>query len=379
MDTEAMEAVRRLAQEAVAQATLRIQAEGAGRNLASGPPFDTVCSPSCTDSSINSAPAADGSSVAAAAVASIDQYAAAAAAMGDDEGYRFQMHDILINAFTDNSFYCSRDGLSNTGGSEWQRPISPDAPPDFEWQEAPPDFGDFGHWSLTAPGDGDSVIHAANSAAAAAADTMSDDASTILELPYENTQVLQAHARNALVHATITGSLPETLDAVFAAQFSTDAAAPERVAEVGDSETTAPAEQQLQPPNMHRDALRSTLLQASHDGRLHDALIALRARAMEEAANAGMEARQYASAAVDEARRRAQHFFATILEMTSGCSCTICMESLELTQDLGLLPCTHAFHCECVEMWLTSRRTCPNCRAPVGLVAQDGLEAAVVL
>lgn len=44
-------------------------------------------------------------------------------------------------------------------------------------------------------------------------------------------------------------------------------------------------------------------------------------------------------------------------------SCAICLHDFELQQTLRVLPCTHAFHAECVDKWLEMRRTCPVCRA----------------
>lgn len=46
--------------------------------------------------------------------------------------------------------------------------------------------------------------------------------------------------------------------------------------------------------------------------------------------------------------------------------CSICLSSFE-NGDVGrrLPKCIHAFHAECIEMWLFSHSSCPVCRAPV--------------
>ena len=46
-------------------------------------------------------------------------------------------------------------------------------------------------------------------------------------------------------------------------------------------------------------------------------------------------------------------------------SCSICMVEYEEGEEIRVLPCTHEFHVECVDRWLTMKRTCPLCRADV--------------
>ena len=43
--------------------------------------------------------------------------------------------------------------------------------------------------------------------------------------------------------------------------------------------------------------------------------------------------------------------------------CSICHE--QLMQDVNVLPCSHRFHNECIESWITSHNSCPLCRAPI--------------
>ncbi|XP_047318742.1 RING-H2 finger protein ATL63-like [Impatiens glandulifera] len=52
----------------------------------------------------------------------------------------------------------------------------------------------------------------------------------------------------------------------------------------------------------------------------------------------------------------------------SGLECVICL-SLFQDKEVGreLPKCGHAFHVDCIDMWLHSHTSCPLCRAPVGL------------
>lgn len=44
-------------------------------------------------------------------------------------------------------------------------------------------------------------------------------------------------------------------------------------------------------------------------------------------------------------------------------TCSICMESYTIGEQLRVLPCEHRFHCGCVEEWLRHHYKCPLCRA----------------
>mmetsp|Transcript_5353 Transcript_5353/g.5515 ORF Transcript_5353/g.5515 Transcript_5353/m.5515 type:complete len:210 (+) Transcript_5353:191-820(+) len=54
-------------------------------------------------------------------------------------------------------------------------------------------------------------------------------------------------------------------------------------------------------------------------------------------------------------RRRAQR-------KEIGIACTICMEKFSSSTHLVVLPCGHKYHDQCVDQWLKSNRTCPDCR-----------------
>ena len=44
-------------------------------------------------------------------------------------------------------------------------------------------------------------------------------------------------------------------------------------------------------------------------------------------------------------------------------ACTVCQHPIEGNDDIRrTLPCTHAFHTECDNPWITRHNTCPNCR-----------------
>lgn len=57
----------------------------------------------------------------------------------------------------------------------------------------------------------------------------------------------------------------------------------------------------------------------------------------------------------------------------SGDLCAICIDNLELNDNIRALPCHHVFHSDCVTPWLTSRRAiCPLCKADFYVSPTEG-------
>ncbi|KIX07481.1 uncharacterized protein Z518_02134 [Rhinocladiella mackenziei CBS 650.93] len=54
-----------------------------------------------------------------------------------------------------------------------------------------------------------------------------------------------------------------------------------------------------------------------------------------------------------------------ILGSEGKAECSICMDNVELGDEVTVLPCNHWFHGDCVKEWLKESDTCPHCRKPI--------------
>ncbi|KAL3717325.1 hypothetical protein ACJRO7_008839 [Eucalyptus globulus] len=55
----------------------------------------------------------------------------------------------------------------------------------------------------------------------------------------------------------------------------------------------------------------------------------------------------------------------------SFCGCTVCLNEFQEQDLLRVLPtCSHAFHSDCIDMWLQSNSRCPLCRTNISGTAQ---------
>ncbi|KAL4978524.1 hypothetical protein BDW66DRAFT_164648 [Aspergillus desertorum] len=50
-----------------------------------------------------------------------------------------------------------------------------------------------------------------------------------------------------------------------------------------------------------------------------------------------------------------------------GTECSICMDTVKVGDEVTVLPCTHWFHPQCIELWLNQHNSCPHCRRGVDL------------
>ena len=45
--------------------------------------------------------------------------------------------------------------------------------------------------------------------------------------------------------------------------------------------------------------------------------------------------------------------------------CSVCMDNVEVGEEITMLPCKHWFHGDCVGAWLKEHDTCPHCRQSI--------------
>ena len=47
----------------------------------------------------------------------------------------------------------------------------------------------------------------------------------------------------------------------------------------------------------------------------------------------------------------------------SSTTCTICLDDVEMGENVRVLACSHQFHPNCADPWILEHGTCPNCRS----------------
>ncbi|XP_075899157.1 RING finger protein 24-like isoform X2 [Nelusetta ayraudi] len=57
-------------------------------------------------------------------------------------------------------------------------------------------------------------------------------------------------------------------------------------------------------------------------------------------------------------------------------TCAVCLEEFRSRDELGVCPCSHAFHKKCLLKWLEIRSVCPMCNKPICRLQPGGAAAA---
>ncbi|XP_063050329.1 RING finger protein 122 [Engraulis encrasicolus] len=60
-------------------------------------------------------------------------------------------------------------------------------------------------------------------------------------------------------------------------------------------------------------------------------------------------------------------------------TCAVCLEDFKVKEELGVLPCQHAFHRKCVVKWLEVRCVCPMCNTPITALPEPHPSIATLL
>ncbi|KAI3498393.1 hypothetical protein L1887_34167 [Cichorium endivia] len=70
--------------------------------------------------------------------------------------------------------------------------------------------------------------------------------------------------------------------------------------------------------------------------------------------------------------------FSSLTGKIAGGDCAVCLSKFKGIDQLRLLPlCCHAFHTQCIDVWLKSNQTCPLCRSTVNPTEADVLNKIV--
>uniref|UniRef100_A0A8C7KZA7 RING finger protein 122 n=1 Tax=Oncorhynchus kisutch TaxID=8019 RepID=A0A8C7KZA7_ONCKI len=57
-------------------------------------------------------------------------------------------------------------------------------------------------------------------------------------------------------------------------------------------------------------------------------------------------------------------------------TCAVCLEEFKSRDELGVCPCSHAFHKKCLLKWLEIRSVCPMCNKPICRLQPDPTQGA---
>ena len=60
----------------------------------------------------------------------------------------------------------------------------------------------------------------------------------------------------------------------------------------------------------------------------------------------------------------------TMMGSDGKAECSVCMDAVDVGDEVTVLPCNHWFHGDCVGAWLKEHDTCPHCRA--GIMPKEG-------
>ncbi|KAM0795758.1 hypothetical protein BDR22DRAFT_869711 [Usnea florida] len=60
----------------------------------------------------------------------------------------------------------------------------------------------------------------------------------------------------------------------------------------------------------------------------------------------------------------------TMMGSDGKAECSVCMDAVDIGDEVTILPCNHWFHGDCVGAWLKEHDTCPHCRA--GIMPKEG-------
>ena len=55
----------------------------------------------------------------------------------------------------------------------------------------------------------------------------------------------------------------------------------------------------------------------------------------------------------------------SMLDDEGKAECSVCMDRVEVGDEVTMLPCKHWFHAECAGAWLNEHDTCPHCRQSI--------------